>query len=909
MERPPELLDNVDPVYPEAARAAGRMGAVVVRMVINDEGLIDRIDVTQSAASSPHDDLGLALDWAAMGAVANFSFIPASFCSYSYGPADADGVLTVVETCDQSRAVAIDYQTNFTLAETVVEAPNEQAIATTTDDGPLNCEGIVREAGSKDPLEGVEVVVEIPRAGAKPDAPEEERLDLRTTFTDAEGRFQFRGIPDGTFRVSLAQSGYEASFIDETFTQKERTDIIVYLQPRQANKFETVVRRRRAQKEVSKVSLTREEVRRIPGSFGDPLRVIENLPGLARAPFAGGALIVRGANPQDSGVYFDGVQIPILYHFGGLTSVVNAEFLEDIDFYPGGFPVAYGRATAGIVDVSSRKLKMKTCRGYGEVDLLDSGFFFACPLQIGELPKFTFALAGRRSYIDALLPFVLDAFLGSAQAIVASPVYWDYQAKIETSPAPGQNLSLFLFGSNDDLKVISRNTGSTSFGVGFNQQFHRLVFRWESKFTDDIKHTVQPYVGLQTIRLNTSTDGSAGGPAAAISAAIETWNWGVRDELSWRLHDAATVRFGLDYLGQTFATKFDAPVPLEIGSFPRVFPRISDSQQSFGSSGYNNAVALYAEAEFQPIPQLKIVPGVRAESTVFTFLPSDLPDGTRTKPADTDLFHVDPRITARFEVVPQTTLKAAAGIYRQPPTAQQTNPDIGNPNLLEPRAVQLIAGLEQVLTSNINLDLQLYYTNRDQLVQSTSAVRAIDGSDEVDPLFNNNGGRGNTFGAEVLLRHELTENFFGWIAYTLSRTVIDTNENRDRFIATANDQTHILTLVGQWNLPWQFTFGGRFRLVTGTVTTFPIGSVHDLDTTDYLSLGGRTQRLPTFHQLDLRLDRKFVFEQFSATAYIDLLNSYNQANVEGTIADYRSHKLQPIPSLPLVPVIGVSGEF
>jgi TonB family protein len=910
MERAPELLNSADPIYPDEAKAAGRIGAVVVRMVINDEGLIDRVDVTQSAAQNADDTLGRMLDWAAMGAVTNFSFIPASFCTSAYGPKNLDGDVTVVETCEQTRAVAIDYQTTFTLQQEVIEKPTEEAVATTTEQGPLNCEGIVREAGSKDPLEGVEVVVEIPRPGAAPTAPEEERYDLRTAYTDAEGRFSLRGIPDGTFRVVLSQSGYETSFVEESFSQKERTAVTVYLQPREANKFETVVRRKRAQKEVSKISLTREEVKRVPGSFGDPLRVIENLPGLARAPFAGGALIVRGANPQDSGVYFDGVQIPILYHFGGLTSVVNAEFLEDIDFYPGGFPVQYGRATAGIVDVSSRKLKMKTCRGYGELDLLDSGFFFACPLQLGELPKVTFAMAARRSYIDALLPIVLDTFLGSGQAIIASPVYWDYQAKLETTPLPGHTLSLFVFGSNDDLKVLSRNTGTTNFGVGFNQQFHRAVLRWDARLTEDLRHVVQPYIGVQTIRFNSSNDGNAGGPTADVGAVIETRNWGVRDELAWTLSPQATVRGGLDYLGSTFGVRFDIPLPLEIGSFPRVFPAInSDSQQQFGSSGYTNALAFYLEAEFQPIPQLKIVPGVRAETTVFTFLPDELADGTRSRAADVDIFHIDPRITARFEVVKKTTLKAAAGIFRQPPTAQQTNPDLGNPNLLEPRAVQLIAGVEQGLTSNINLDVQMYLTNRDLLVQSTSEVVAIDGSDEVDPLFNNNGGRGRTFGVEALLRHELSENFYGWIAYTLSRTVIDLNENSDQFNLTNFDQTHILTLVAQWTLPWAFTFGGRFRLVTGTVTDYPIGAVHDLDTTDYLSLGGREQRLPMFHQLDLRLDRKFVFDQFTATAYVDVLNVYNQQNVEGTIADYRSRKLQPIPSLPILPVFGMSGEF
>jgi TonB family protein len=728
LETPPELVAGADPVYPEDARAAGRAGDVVLRIVIDDEGRVGRVDVVSAPGD---DDIARSLAWAAMGAATNFEFVPASFCTFAYGGEDGR---TPVETCGESRAVAIDYKTTFALATVVEEVPVEEvadAAAVAAQGGVLNFEGVVREAATKDPLEDVEVAIELPRPGVPKDAPVEERYESRTTITDAEGRFDFRGIPDGEFRVSYTRSGYEPAFSDETFTPKNRTSVVVYLTPRETNKFETVVRRRRAQKDVAKIALTRDEVRRVPGTFGDPIRVIENLPGLARAPFIGGALIVRGANPQDSGVYFDGVEIPLLYHFGGLTSVVNAEFLEDISFYPGGFGAYYGRATAGIVDVSSRRLRLKGCRGYGEVDLFDAGFFFACPVQIGDLPKITFAAAARRSYIDALLPVVLDTFLGTQQAIVAAPVYWDYQLKLETSPLPDQNLSLFVFGSNDDLKVLSRNTGSAGFAIGFNQLFHRVVGRWDWKIAPGLTHRFQPYAGVTRIALNADNSGDQGGPDTTTTADIATWNWGVRDELVWSLDDTVTLRTGLDYLGQTFGVSFVAPLPLEIGSFPRVFPRVSGSEQEFGASGLNNAVAFYVEGELSPLPGLKIVPGVRFESTVFTFLADELPDGTKTDTAQADLFHIDPRLTARWELWPRTTLKGAAGVYRQPPDGQQINPDTGNPNLLEPRAVQLIGGVEQGLTDKLNLDVQLYWTSRDLLIQNTDDVITVADSDQV----------------------------------------------------------------------------------------------------------------------------------------------------------------------------------
>lgn len=912
LQKAPELIAPADPLYPDAAKAAGRMGDVVTRITIDSEGLVERLDIMTSASMGPDDALGKELDWAALGAAANFIFAPATFCrtEYEAAPPESAQRWLPIEKCEIPSRVAIDYKTTFALQQEVVEVPTEVAQSDTKAEelGVLNYVGVVREAGSKDALEAVVIELELPPLvdGGEP--------RVMSTATDAEGRFEMRGVPSGTWRVSFTQSSFQPSFVDETFTEGERTETIVYLTPTDVNKFETVVRRKRAQKEVAKIALSRDEVRKVPGTFGDPLRVIENLPGLARAPFIGGALIVRGANPEDSGVYFDGVEMPLLYHFGGLTSVVNAEFLEDISFYPGGFGAYYGRATAGIVDVSSRELKLKSYRGYAEVDLIDSGFFFGGPLQVGELPQINFAFAARRSYIDGILPVLLDAFIGpSGQGIVASPVYWDYQAKIESEPIPDHALSLFAFGSDDDLKVIQRGAGGgAGLDIGFHTTFHRLVGRWDWRLAPGLKHRFQPFIGFTRITLDASNSGAAGGPAVGFGIGIDTYNWGLRDELQLTIAEPVVVRAGLDYLGQTFGARFDVPLPIEIGSFPRVFPRIEGTNQTFGSSGYTNATAVYAEAELAPLPSLKIVPGVRAELTIVTSVPDDLPDGNKGDPAEAEVFHIDPRLTARWEVWPQTTLKGAFGAYRRLPDPNQLNPDTGNPELEEPRAVQLIGGVEQGLTDDIKLDVQLYWTNRDLLVQSTARARARnDGSGEVDPIFFDNHGRGRTVGAELLLRHEISEHFYGWIAYTLSRTDLDDEERNNAYELTDFDQTHILTVVAQTNLPWGVTVGGRFRAVTGNPTNAPLGSVHDLDTTSYNGLGTSSQstRLPAFHQLDLRVDKKLVFETFSLTAYLDLLNVYNQQNAEGFLSDYRNREQEPIPSLPILPVIGMSGEF
>jgi hypothetical protein len=540
------------------------------------------------------------------------------------------------------------------------------------------------------------------------------------------------------------------------------------------------------------------------------------------------------------------------------------------------------------------------------VDLIDSGFFFGGPVKIGELPTFTFAAAARRSYIDALIPLALDIIVGpEGQSIVASPVYWDYQLKVETSPLPGQHFSLFAFGSDDDLRVISRGTGvGEDLSLGVHSTWHRLVGRWESRLPGNVVHFFQPFVGVNLNELNFDTELGIG---AALGASLYTW--GLRDELRFSPSELFEIAIGADYQGDTFGVTFDVPLPLEIGSFPRVVTRLPPENQTFDSSGVVNALAAYAEAQIEVLPGVRIIPGVRAELTLVSFAEDELPTGEVVPARTVQLYNLDPRITGRWEILRGTTLKGAFGIYRQAPTTQLA-PEGGNPNLIPERAFQYIGGIEQRLTRNLNLDVQLYFTDRDLLVQNTSAV-VLKGDGSAQPIFYTNEGRGRTFGLEVLLRHELSKHFFGWIAYTLSKSEIDVSETRDSFILTSFDQTHILTMVGQVNLPWDFTFGGRFRLVSGNPSSRPIGSVHDLDTTNYQQLATRfgTTRLPTFHQLDLRLDRKWVFEAFSLTAYLDLLNVYNQQNAEGYRNDYRYREREAIPSLPILPVIGASGEF
>ena len=173
-----------------------------------------------------------------------------------------------------------------------------------------------------------------------------------------------------------------------------------------------------------------------------------------------------------------------------------------------------------------------------------------------------------------------------------------------------------------------------------------------------------------------------------------------------------------------------------------------------------------------------------------------------------------------------------------------------------------------------------------------------------------NEGQGRAYGMEVLLRHYPQNRFFGWIAYTLSWAE-RLDLNTDKFVPYEFDQRHIFTLVAGYNLPYGIDVSARFRLVTGAPETPVVGSAYNADTDKYEQIFGErgSVRKATFHQLDLRIDKKVVFDTWLLGFYLDVQNVYNQTNQEGIRYNYDFTDSEPVGGLPILPTIGISAQF
>src|SRR5262249_28135884 len=133
-----------------------------------------------------------------------------------------------------------------------------------------------------------------------------------------------------------------------------------------------VVTAPRLRKQVVSTEVRASQAQKVPGTQGDVLKVVENLPGVARASVGSGALLVWGAAPQDTRVYVDGIHVPRLYHDGGYRSLLPSDFVRAVELVPGGYGAVYGRGLGGVVSVTSVPLGGDGIHGSAGADVIEA---------------------------------------------------------------------------------------------------------------------------------------------------------------------------------------------------------------------------------------------------------------------------------------------------------------------------------------------------------------------------------------------------------------------------------------------------------------------------------------------------------------------------------------------------------
>ncbi len=617
-------------------------------------------------------------------------------------------------------------------------------------------------------------------------------------------------------------------------------------------------------------TLTVDEIDHIAGTGGDAIRSVQAMPGVARAPGIAGILIVRGSEPMDTRAYIDGVFVPVLFHFGGLTSVVPTAILEGIDFFPGNFGSRYGNATGGIVEARTRRARTDGFHAQIDVDLIDAGVLVEGPLSenVGVIA------AVRRSYIDAILQAYSDDI---GLDFVTAPVYYDYQLLLDWTPTSRSRWRAFLFGSDDRFKLILRDPVDIDPAFRGNVEtqsgFHRLQLRHDQTLPDDVQLHASVTPSYTQASFGLGNVASFEGEFPALQARLE---------LSVPTDDGGAVRFGSDATVGYYDIYARLPAPPKEGEIPDPLSiqRIVNAHTSerWIWSGF------FVEHEIKATRRLTLVPGMRLE----------LYEPAAIAPT--------PRFVGRYQLDEPTVLKAGFGLFARAPDIDETDPFYGTPGLDAEKAIHASVGVERQLTSALDANVEFFGKSMWDLVTRVQA-------DNDRGYDYTNDAIGRVYGMELLLRLRPEGALYGWIAYTLLRS-----ERRDQpgqeYRLFDFDQTHIFNLVlgykvGDWR------FGARLRYVTGNPDTPVEFAIYDADADVYLPVFGplNSGRIPDFHQLDVRVDYEWQLGPIDGSIYADVQNAYNQPNPEGFLYNFDYTERTRVTGLPILPSLGVQAAY
>lgn len=853
---PPKLVRFEQAPYPPEAQKAGLSADVLLRLTIDELG-----DVIEAEVTEP---VGNGFDEAAREAALRFKFEPAT----------RNGTATKAK---------ILYRYSFTLAP--VE-PEKVAPPPPPTVGDLS--GVLRIAGADVPLAGAEIEILTPKG------------ELIKQSSDASGKFSLEGVDPGNYHLKVTSPGFAPVEVDETVVVGEITEVTYRVAPEaEEGAIEVTVTGERPPREVTRRTIERREIERIPGTSGDAIRSIESLPGVARPPGLAGVLVVRGSYPEDTQFYLDGSEIPLVYHFGGLRSVFPTELIERIDFYPGNYGARFGRGMGAIVDVGLKSPETR-CKdekgnlterrgcytGLAQVDLIEGRMLLQGPLPA---KGWSFAMGARRSWLDAWIGPVLKAADANVKTL---PVYYDYQFIVERKTSNNAKLSFRFYGADDRFAaVLDPMAQEPAFGgnLRFGTAFYQGQVLYERQLNSLASMTSMMSVGKSAIGFGIGT--------FKFDLASYPIQW--RHEFGWKLGTGVRLNTGFDFQVIPYDVNVRSPQPPlpgepDGGPFSsRPFFEVQESQ-----NGLRQGV--YADAELLPTDRWRIVPGIRLDYA-----------------RDTRDLDTSPRIITRYDLVKggqdafgqqrrRTTIKAGAGYYYQPPQFDQTNAIFGTPGIKSNRALQYSIGAEQEITRQLDISVEGYYKDMSNLVAGAPPGMMVRYS---------NLGVGRVLGLETLLRYKPDKHFFGWLAYTLSQSVRrDYPEAREYRIPY--DQTHNLTVLGSYRLGRGWEFGVRFRVVSGNLVTPVRGApslpaLYAADSGSYVPMQGQlySQRLPLFHQLDMRLDKRWQVKNYRISAYLDVYNVYNNPAVEGISYDFNYARQIYQTGVPFLPSVGVRGEF
>ncbi len=662
--------------------------------------------------------------------------------------------------------------------------------------------------------------------------------------------------------------------------------------------------------QISKLDLPLKQIQAIPSILGesDPLKIIQNLPGVQSGGEATPGLFVRGSAADQNLVLIDDAPVYNPFHLFGIFSIVNSDALKSFDITKGGFSSEFGGRLASVITMNLKEGNKNKFTGNVSLGLATSKILLEGPLIKN---KISIMVSGRSSYAHLFT----KQFMPKDQ--FGSYHFYDLNCKISAELSSKTKLYFGSTYSGDQFNITDESTyyalyyakvkwNNFNSSLRLNHVINKRLF-WNASLLyckynliTDVKQ-INPYIATYYLQYKTNIE-----------------DLGFKNDFSYFINPQNTFKFGAIVTQKNFAPDAAVSINTEISQLNRTIQKYSAMES-----------ALYAEDEFSVTKKLKFRVGGRLN--IYTY-------------KSYTYINPEPRIALSYNLIKDWAFKAS---YTQ--THQYlhllSSKGVGLPTDLWIPATekvpfkwadQFTVGLVKDLPKkNISISLEGYYKKTNHEVSfkegvsfmQTSNINAID-PDEVSWENNITSGTSWAYGGEILL-HKKSGRWQGWMGYTLSWSLSQFNElNNGKPFYNRYDRRHNfdITLIYQLTkkisvtASWIYMSGNpitvansAFNLTNSNPSIAPsvphYGIVFDYP-------GINNFRMPAYHRLDIGINYKTQGKRFTKEFEFSVYNAYNRQNPyfyyilsSGTPATGTSNTTKQISVLPILPSVNYKITF
>ena len=755
--------------------------------------------------------------------------------------------------------------------------------------------GYIREEQSGEPLGFVNIVLIGTDTG---------------TASDIHGHFVIPNVQPGEYTLKAMMIGYES--IEKRViinNQNERVNFQLKTEALESSTVTVSANRMRFEKkiDISRVNLTNRDIRKAPAFIeADVFRTIQLLPSVSASNDFNAALIVRGGSPDENLIMLDGAQIYNPYHIGGVFSTFNSDMIADTEFLAGGFPAQYGGRLSSVLNITSREGDSKNGRlsnsnpikkywDYskvrGDISLLSSKLLIEGPLYNGS-----WMFSGRRTYFDK---FVDLYYSNKNETSPFNYYFWDTHFKAKTSLNNNNILTYSQFSGRDDLLM---SFGGDDFpGIDFGWDWGNATNQLNWKFIPNSNYFIESNISKTEYKFN--VDFSIDFPSSDTSS---TENESSTADLTMNIDNIVkdvSIDQSLNYIfSEYFKLKFGWESKFLYMDYREEFAGIERSNLS--SEPKINSI--YGSISWKPLPLFYLNTGIRI---------ADYNRFSKTM--------IDPRISIKYNPIPDLALKASWGQYTQYLyTINQEEEllrivDFWQPipeNKSPQRNEHFIIGAEYWISEGNTFSIESYYKPYSVIYDLNPRVDWLDIENTLGIA-----GTGKAYGIELLYRLNKGK-FSGWVSYAYSKMERKIDLNSDGIIweekeiyPAKYDKPHSFNSVISYRLSHKMDIGFSCVYGTGQTYTPVIGKTYQAGTELFGSLeypyqyfgniyGSRNSaRYPQYFRFDVSLsydNKLFGFENKMKVQVINATNYYNVLlynwNHEASPSKVKAYSMFPI---------------